>query len=76
MRARGSASASADHRPWVVVESTGSIISCPAPYVCLSAIIFTDTETDVIMDGGAAIFFVSYVVGVGWTLLQASGYEY
>ena len=41
------------------------------PCVHLSSIIFADTETDVTMDGGAAIFFVSYAVSAGWILIQA-----
>jgi hypothetical protein len=35
-------------------------------------LVFTETEHGTAVDAGAAIFFVSYVVSVGWTLLQAA----
>jgi hypothetical protein len=43
----------------------------PLPIPHPRPLIFTVSETDIAVDIGAGLFFVSFVVVVGWTLMQA-----
>ncbi len=60
-----------DNHPHPSPPPTFSPIPYPTHNLTITRpIVFTVTETDVSMDGAAAIFFVSYVVSAGWILIQ------